>query len=65
MRDLTGAAWQKSTRSSASGDCVEVADLSDAFAVRDSKDPAGPVLLFTRSEWAAFIAGAKNGEFDR
>ena len=64
-RDLSGAVWHKSTRSSANGDCVEVADnLPDVVAVRDSKDPDGGTLQFTRSEWAAFIAGAKSGEFD-
>lgn len=35
-----------------------------SVAVRDSKDPAGPVLTFTPAEWTAFIAGAKDGEFD-
>jgi hypothetical protein len=33
-------------------------------AVRDSKDPAGPVLVFTAPEWDAFVGGAKDGEFD-
>jgi hypothetical protein len=64
MRDLTGAVWRKSTRSSASGDCVEVTRTADGFAVRDSKDRAGPVQFFTHREWAAFIGGAKDGEFD-
>lgn len=43
--------------------CVEVAKV-DLVAVRDSKDPAGPVLLFTRAEWIDFVAGVKAGEFD-
>jgi len=65
MIDLSGARWRKSTRSNAGGDCVEVADnLSDAVAVRDSKDKTGPVLTFTPDEWRAFIGGAKDGEFD-
>jgi hypothetical protein len=63
--DLSRAAWRKSTRSNAEGACVEVADnLTGVVALRDSKDPTGPVLVFTRDEWRAFIAGAKDGHFD-
>jgi Domain of unknown function (DUF397) len=51
--------------SSQGGECVEVAMLSDGgWAVRDSKDPQGGVLLFTAAEWSAFLDGAKTGEFD-
>lgn len=45
--------------------CVEVADLGSGPAVRDSKNPTGPALTFTATEWAAFTAGVKAGEFDR
>jgi hypothetical protein len=62
--ELAGAVWHKSSRSNGQGQCVEVARLDRAVAVRDSKDPAGPVLTFTSAEWAAFIDGAKDGEFD-
>ncbi|HEY2668875.1 MAG TPA: DUF397 domain-containing protein [Rugosimonospora sp.] len=63
-KDLTRAAWHKSSRSSGNGNCVEVAILGDAVAVRDTKDRSGPVLVFTPAEWDAFVAGAKDGEFD-
>jgi len=64
--DLTGAKWHKSSRSSANGgDCVEVAsNLPGFIAVRDSKTPNGPILLFPRTGWKAFLDGVKTGEFD-
>ncbi|MFQ6324772.1 DUF397 domain-containing protein [Nocardia sp. CWNU-33] len=64
--DLSGAAWHKSTRSSATKDCVEVAFLDGGLVgVRDSKNPTGPALLFTPGEWSAFAAGVQDGQFDR
>ncbi|MEV6596104.1 DUF397 domain-containing protein [Actinoplanes sp. NPDC051346] len=61
MADLTGARWHKSTRSGSNGgDCVEVADnLPGIVAVRDSKDPDGPALVFTRDTWRAFVDSLK------
>jgi hypothetical protein len=57
--------WRKSQASNPSGDCIEVAALdSGAVAVRNSRDPNGPALIYTRAEIAAFIKGAKAGEFD-
>jgi uncharacterized protein DUF397 len=63
---LSDAAWKKGSRSNGSGgnNCVEVAFLDDAVAVRDSKDRQGPALLFTQAEWTAFVDSAKDGEFD-
>ncbi|MET9296250.1 DUF397 domain-containing protein [Streptomyces sp. NPDC003077] len=56
--ELDGVIWHKSTHSgggSSGGDCVEVAVLPESAAVRDSKDPDGPVLLFPVREWRAFV----------
>jgi predicted secreted Zn-dependent protease len=62
--DLSRAQWRKSSQSSANGACVEMAETGDLIAVRDSKDPAGPKLIFTAPEWEAFTAGVRDGEFD-
>lgn len=62
---LEGAAWRKSAHSGAQGNCVEVAALAEGgIAVRNSRDPQGPALIYTTAELAAFLAGAKDGEFD-
>lgn len=58
--DLSRAAWRKSTYSNNGGACVEVAtNLPGIVAVRDSKDPAGPALIFSTDSWHAFIYGMK------
>lgn len=60
-----GSGWFKSSYSFANGNCVEVQFLTDGgVQVRNSKDPDGPVLTFTREEWEAFIGGVRLGEFD-
>lgn len=57
--------WKKASHSRSNGECVEVATLSDgSVAVRDSKDPDGAVLRFTRGEMLAFVRGVRAGEFD-
>jgi hypothetical protein len=57
------APWVRSSFSFANGNCVEVAELSGgSVGIRDSRDPGGPVLRFTRAEWAAFLRGARRGE---
>ncbi|WP_067688285.1 DUF397 domain-containing protein [Nocardia jejuensis] len=61
--DLSTAQWFKSTRSTPSQDCVEVAFLTTgAVGVRDSKDPSGPVLAFPSGEWDVFLATVKEWE---
>ncbi|MGK8490375.1 DUF397 domain-containing protein [Nocardia asiatica] len=52
----TNASWVKSSYSSADRDCVEVAFLGEGVGVRDSKNPTGPALVFTPSEWDSFTA---------
>jgi hypothetical protein len=62
---LQDAQWRKSSHSNPSGNCLEVARLADGrLAVRNSRHPFGPALIYTPAEVAAFIAGAKDGEFD-
>lgn len=57
--------WRKSSRSQGNGsNCIEVANAANAILVRDSKDPAGPCLTFTRNEWSRFIAEANAKRFD-
>ena len=62
--DVAGLAWRKAKRSVSNGACVEVAPGKDTVAVRDSKDPDGPILMSTAAGWGAFVAGAKQGAFD-
>ena len=61
--DPEGATWRKSTYSNGSGgNCVEVADLPNGRAVRDSKHPEGPILVFTGDAWRAFVQSIEAGE---
>lgn len=64
--ELADARWTKSSRSgTGGGNCVDVATLaSGCRAVRDSKNPTGPALIFAPAEWSAFTAGVCDGEFD-
>lgn len=62
MPEPTG--WTKSSKSATNQNCVEARRNGDRIQVRDSKDPAGPTLLFTPSEFAAFVAGAADGDFN-
>jgi Domain of unknown function (DUF397) len=57
--------WRKSTASNPSGNCVELAELAGGrIAMRNSRFPAGPVLVGTRAAMAAFVRAARNGELD-
>nr|WP_051108012.1 DUF397 domain-containing protein [Actinomadura atramentaria] len=63
--DLHGARWLKSRRSNSQGNCVEIAELpGDRIAMRNSRHPEGPALIYTRPEIEALILGAKDGDFD-
>jgi hypothetical protein len=58
--------WQKSRRSNPSGNCVELAELPGrtGIAVRNSRHPEGPALIYTVDEIVAFVLGARDGDFD-
>nr|MDT0658749.1 DUF397 domain-containing protein [Micromonospora sp. DSM 115978] len=57
--------WRKSRRSGGGDNCVEIAVADDgSVGVRDSKNPTGPILAFSPSEWQAFTGGVRDGEFD-
>lgn len=63
---LSGAQWFKSSHSGGNDECVEVAWLDGGHVgVRDSKNPAGPALVFAPDEWDAFTAGVRGSGFDR
>jgi hypothetical protein len=63
---LPAVSWQKSRRSNPSGNCVELAALpgGDEIAMRNSRFPDGPALIYTLAEIDAFVRGAKDGDFD-
>lgn len=62
---LNGVAWQKSRHSNSQGSCVEFARLPDGgVAMRNSRFPDGPALVYTRAEIEAMLLGVKDGEFD-
>jgi hypothetical protein len=63
--DLSQLRWYKSSHSSGNGQCCMCTRLDDdGMAVKDSKNPDDGILIFSHSEWQAFITGVKLGEFD-
>jgi uncharacterized protein DUF397 len=56
--------WRKARRSMNNGNCAEVATAAGMVAVRDSKDPQGPVLFYPATSWASFLNEASSGRFD-
>ncbi|MFF5208435.1 DUF397 domain-containing protein [Streptosporangium sp. NPDC000396] len=61
--DLSGAEFRKSSCSGGGDNCVEVAmNLPAVVAVRDSKDPSGPVLTFTPEVWRDFLKSVRDGD---
>ncbi|MQY20114.1 DUF397 domain-containing protein [Nocardia macrotermitis] len=66
IADLSGAQWFKSSKSPSKDACVEVAWLSEGHVgIRDSKNPTGPALIFTPSEWDTFAADVRNGDLNQ
>jgi Domain of unknown function (DUF397) len=61
--DLSRAVWQRA-KADDSESAVEVAFVDELIGLRSSSDPDGPVLVFTKDEWDAFVGGAQDGEFD-
>jgi len=62
---LASAQWRKSTHSGGGNQCVEVAQVGAAVAVRDSKNPDAGYLAFDTAAWKAFVANAKRGNYDQ
>ena len=56
--------WIKASASGDQGACVEQRRRGETIEVRDTKDRSGPVLSFTHAEYAAWLDGARRGEFD-
>jgi hypothetical protein len=63
--ELQPTDWRKARRSIGNGDCIEIAPTNGQIAVRDSKDPFGPILHYRASAWQSFLTAARQGGFDR
>jgi hypothetical protein len=64
QNDLLSLNWRKAKRSMSNGNCAEVALAAGAVAIRDSKDPNGPVLQYPSESWRSFLRSARLGDFD-
>ncbi|MER6825352.1 DUF397 domain-containing protein [Streptosporangium sp. NPDC000563] len=64
QHSMTDAIWRKSSLSGSGNNCVEVASVSGLIAIRDSKNPGGATLVFSRDDWSAFLGRVKVGDFD-
>lgn len=62
--NLSHLRWRKSSRSTANGECVELASLDVRVAVRDSKNPQQQSKVFGRAQWSTFARNLKSGQFD-
>ncbi|MEV5571684.1 DUF397 domain-containing protein [Spirillospora sp. NPDC052269] len=58
--DLSSVQWRKSRHSSGNGECVELADMHTFVAIRDSKDPSGPVLSLPADKWHHFTRSLRD-----
>ena len=65
--EIADVTWRKSQRSNSQGNCVELAELPDGtgIAMRNSRFPSGPVLIYTYAEIDAFFGGVRDGDFDQ
>ncbi|CAL9502854.1 hypothetical protein SUDANB106_03499 [Streptomyces sp. enrichment culture] len=60
---MIGFVFRKSSYSSGSGECVEVADnVAATVAVRDSKEPAGPCIRLSPAAWSSFLSTLRGGD---
>ena len=62
--DLPRLNWRKAKRSMSNGNCAEVALAAGTVAIRDSKDPHGPVLRYSPDSWRSFLYAARTGAYD-
>jgi hypothetical protein len=57
--EINNLQWRKARRSANNGACVELAGANGVVAIRDSKDPEGPVLTYSADTFRRFLEAAK------